>query len=83
MKQAQVLTEKDMKRVMAHVARGAFPERNRCALQLSWLAGMRVGEIAALSVGDVLDGEGRVRNEIQLKAAQTKGNKGRTVLLNG
>lgn len=82
MKQAQVLTEKDMKRVMAHVARSTFPERNRCALQLSWLAGMRVGEIAALSVGDVLDGEGRVRSEIQLKAAQTKGNKGRTVLLN-
>lgn len=82
MKQAQVLTEKDMKRVMAHVARSAFPERNRCALQLSWLAGMRVGELAALSVGDVVDAEGNVRSEIQLKASQTKGNRGRTVLLN-
>lgn len=82
MKQAQVLTDKDCKRVMANVSRGAFAERNRCALQLSWLAGMRVGEIAALNVGDVLDADGNVRSEIQLKAAQTKGDKGRTVLLN-
>lgn len=82
MKQAQVLAEKDLKRVMMQVARSAFPERNRCALQLSWLAGMRVGEIAALSVGDVLDADGNVRTQIQLKAAQTKGDTGRTVLLN-
>jgi integrase/recombinase XerD len=34
---------------------------------------MRVGEIAALSVGDVVDGEGKVREQIQLTAAQTKG----------
>lgn len=82
MKQAQVLTDKDMKRVMSHIARSAFAERNRCALQLSWLAGMRVGEIAALNVGDVLDAEGKVREQIQLTAAQTKGDSARTVLLN-
>lgn len=82
MKQAQVLTEKDCKRVMAQVARSPFPDRNRCALELSWLAGMRVGEIAALSVGDVVDGEGKVREQIQLTAAQTKGDSARTVLLN-
>lgn len=82
MKHAQVLTDRDCKRVMTHVSRSAFAARNRCALQLSWLAGMRVGEIAVLSVGDVLNSDGSVRGEIQLKAAQTKGNKGRTVLLN-
>ena len=82
MKQAQVLTDKDCKRVMALVSRSAFPERNRCAMQLSWLAGMRVGEIAALNVGDVVDADGNVRNEIQLTAAQTKGDTARTVLLN-
>lgn len=82
MKQAQVLTEKDTKRVLAHIARNSFAARNRCALQLSWLAGMRVGEIAALSIGDVIDANGKVRSEIQLAAAQTKGSTGRTVLLN-
>jgi integrase/recombinase XerD len=51
-------------------------------LQLSWLSGMRVGEIAALSVGDVIDADGRVRSQIQLNAEQTKGDTARTVLLN-
>lgn len=82
MKQAQVLTDKDKTRVLAHIARNTFAARNRCTLQLSWLAGMRVGEIAALNVGDVLDAERNVRSEIRLKAAQTKGDKGRAVLLN-
>ena len=68
MKQAQVLTEKDTKRVLAHIARRSFAARNRCAMQLSWLAGMRVGEIAALSVGDVVYAEGKVREQIQLSA---------------
>ena len=81
MKQAQVLTEKDMKRVLAHIARKPFAARNKCMLQLSWLTGMRVGEIAALSVSDVLDAEGNVRSQIQLKAEQTKGDSARTVLL--
>lgn len=82
MKQAQVLTEKDTKRVLAHVARKSYAARNRCMLQLSWLSGMRVGEIAALSVGDVLDSDGNVRSQIQLRADQTKGDAARTVLLN-
>lgn len=82
MKQAQVLTEKDTKRVLANVARKPFSARNRCMLQLSWLSGMRVGEIAALRVGDVLDGDGNVRSQIQLRADQTKGDAARTVLLN-
>lgn len=82
MKQAQVLTEKDTKRVLALIARMTFAARNRCMVQLSWLSGMRVGEIAALSVGDVLDAEGNVRRQIQLKSDQTKGDNARTVLLN-
>jgi integrase/recombinase XerD len=81
MKQAPVFTERDMKRVLQHVARSSYPARNRCLLMLSWLAGMRVGEIAALSVGDVVTPEGEVRSEIQLRADQTKGSSARTVLL--
>jgi integrase/recombinase XerD len=82
MKQAQVLTEKDTKRVLAHIARKPFAARNRCMLQLSWLSGMRVGEIAALRISDVVDADGRIRSQIQLKAEQTKGDAARTVLLN-
>jgi integrase/recombinase XerD len=49
---------------------------------LGMLSGMRIGEIAALRVGDVLTASGEVRSEIALSAAQTKGNEARTVLVN-
>ncbi len=51
-------------------------------MMLSWLGGMRMGEIAALTVDDVLGPDGQVREEIQLSADQTKGTQGRTVLVN-
>ena len=49
---------------------------------LSHLAGLRVGEIAALRMGDLVDGEGRVREELRLNPSQTKGGFARTVFLN-
>ena len=82
MKQAPVLTDRDKQRVLQHIARSSYPARNRCMMQLSWLAGMRVGEIAALDVSDVIGLDGELRAEIQLKTAQTKGDKARTLLLN-
>ena len=66
MKQAPVLTERDVKRMLQHCARTAYPARNRCVFMLGSLAGMRIGEIAALKIGDVLTPEGAVRNEIQM-----------------
>ena len=54
MKQAPVLTERDVKRVLQHCAQTAFPARNRAVFQLGYLSGMRIGEIAALKVSDVL-----------------------------
>ena len=65
MKQAKVLTEAEMKRLLAVVANDRHGERNRLAVMLSFLAGLRVSEIAALKVSDVVDGEGRVRDQLQ------------------
>ena len=56
-------------------------ERNRLSFVLSIFAGLRVGEIAALTVGDMATQNGEVRREIKLGAHQTKGSKGRTVIL--
>ena len=50
--------------------------------QLSTYAGMRVGELAALLWGDVFTAGSRVREQIQVSAAQPKGDRARTVLLN-
>jgi integrase/recombinase XerD len=43
---------------------------------------MRVGEVAALSVGDVIDENGLVRNEIRLSGEITKNKHARTVFVN-
>ena len=82
MKQAPVLNDREKQRMLQHLQRTSYAARNRCMLQLSWLAGMRVGEIAALNVGDVVGPNGAIRAEIQLTADQTKGDQSRTVLVN-
>lgn len=56
--------------------------RNRLMLLMTHWAGMRVGEVAALRVSDVRSAEGRVKPEIQLDTAQTKGKHARTVFVN-
>jgi integrase/recombinase XerD len=82
MKQARVLTDVEFKRLLAVVAQSKHASRNRLALMLSHLAGLRVGEIAALLVRDVIDGDGRVREQLRLRAETTKGGHARAVFLN-
>jgi integrase/recombinase XerD len=82
MKQARVPTEAEFKRLVAMASHGRYGARNRLALMLSYLAGLRVGEIASLQWGDLLDGEGKVREQLRLSAAVTKGGHARVVFLN-
>lgn len=81
MPQAKVLTEKELKIVLATVAHGRHAARNRALILTSFWTGMRVGEIAALRIGDVINGDGTIKDEIRLSADQTKGSKGRVVML--
>ena len=73
---AAVLTEGEIRRVFRIIETTRHAERNRVAFVLSIYAGLRVGEIAALTVGDVITRDGEVRREIKLGAHQTKGAKG-------
>lgn len=82
MKQARVPTEAEFRRLAAVVSQGKYGPRNRMALMLSYLAGLRVGEIASLRWGDLLDGESKVREQLRLSAAVTKGGHARVVFLN-
>lgn len=82
MKQAKVLTEAELKRVLAVIAQGRHHERNRLAVLISHLAGLRVGEIASLTVGDVVDREGQVRDQLRLNPENTEGHVSRTIFLN-
>jgi integrase/recombinase XerD len=81
MPQAKTLTTKELRRVLDYVAARKHAARNRAILLLTHWAGMRVGEVAALTLADVLEPEGSVRSEIRLDAMQTKGKHARTVFV--
>ena len=80
-KQAKTLTQQELRRALDYVATRRHAARNRAMLMTMYLAGLRVGECAALRYGDVVDGEGKLRNEIRLTAEQTKGDRGRVVFV--
>jgi integrase/recombinase XerD len=81
MAQARVLTEREIKKVLQYCNQHKHPSRNRAMLLSTHLAGLRVGEVAALKVRDVLNSEGEIKDEIYLSADQTKGSRARTVLV--
>lgn len=81
MSQARVLTERELRKVLAHCSTQPHAARNRAMLLCTHMAGMRVGEVASLRICDVLGADGTVLEEISLSAHQTKGNHSRTVLV--
>jgi integrase/recombinase XerD len=82
MSQAKTLTPQELRRVLDHIATRRHAARNRAMLLITHWSAMRVGEVAALRVSDVLDAQGSVRNEIRLDAEQTKGKHARVVFVN-
>lgn len=82
MSKAKTLTEAELKRVL-HVIKGSnrYAQRDTAMILLSHWCGLRVGEIAALCVRDVVNERGEIRTEIRLSAANTKTNTARTVFV--
>lgn len=81
MAQAKTLTEKDMRKILSYIATRKYAARDRAMLMVTHLAGMRVGEVATLKIGDVVAADGTLKDEIRLLAEQTKGNFARSVFL--
>ncbi len=81
MKQARVISDAEKKRLLAVIQYGRHAERNRLAIMLSHYAGLRVGEIAALRLGDVIDMQGQVFEQTTVIAAVTKSNEARDVFI--
>jgi len=79
--QAKVLSEHELKRVLAVVSAMKHARRNKLLVLLSFQAGMRAGEIAALKIGHVQNEDGSIRDRIHLLNGQTKGDRQRTVIL--
>jgi integrase/recombinase XerD len=81
MAKAKVLTKDEAKRVLRIAETLNHGQRDRVALALSIMAGMRIGEIAALKIGDVRGLDGRAVDIIQLTRHQTKGHRSRRVFV--
>lgn len=81
MGQAKTLNEKELKLLLLYVATRKYGVRDRALLAMTHFAGMRIGEVAAVRVCDVLAADGTVKDEIRLSPSQTKGKRGRTVVL--
>jgi len=81
MSQAKTLTPAEIEHVLAHIAQRSYALRNRVMLLTGLWSGMRVGEIASLSVSDVVNADGTIKAEVRLTAEQTKGRHPRTVFL--
>ena len=81
MSQAKTLTPAEVEQVLDHISQHSYAMRNRVMFVTGLWSGMRVGEIASLSVGDIRNTDGKVKAEIRLSAAQTKGRQPRTVFL--
>jgi integrase/recombinase XerD len=79
--QAKVLTDDELKRVYAIAGSGRLAKRDTVLLDFSFRLGLRVKEMASLKIDDVVDGNGKIRDNFFLKADQAKGNKGRTIYL--
>ena len=71
MGKTKTLTEQELSRVQDYIASWAHAARNTAMLLLTHRAGMRVGEVAALTWGDVVNAEDRVKDEIRLNTDQT------------
>lgn len=81
MGQAKTLTERELKRVLDYIALGRHAARNRAMVFLTYYAGLRVSEVAALKYADVVAADGAIKHEIQLAPEQVKGGHARTVFV--
>lgn len=81
MAKAKVLTKQEIKTVLRIADAGRNGLRDRTALSLSIMAGMRIGEIAALTIGDIRGLDGKAVSVINLNRHQTKGNRSRRVFV--
>ena len=66
MSQAKTLTPQEIEQVLQYIEPRSYAMRNRVMFLTGLWSGMRVGEIASLTVGDVMNPDGRVKTEVRL-----------------
>jgi integrase/recombinase XerD len=79
MSAAKSLTPMEIEKALQHIATGKFALRNRIMFLITVMAGLRVSEVAGLTIGDVRNADGTVKAEIYLAAERVKHEHARTV----
>ena len=79
MKQAQTLTERDLKLVLSRCRTRRNNVRDATLVQFSVYAGLRAKELAHLLISDVYTESGVPREQFIIRASQTKGRTARRV----
>ena len=78
-KQAKILSDDNLRDLLAFTAVTRHPVRNRAIVVLSAKAGLRAGEIAALTWPMVTDPTGNIGTVIALESRAAKKNSGRVI----
>ena len=72
-KQAKIITDKQVRAVLAEVDARRYPLRDRVMFLMSMKAGMRAVEIASITWAMVIDAEGNIGDVIALQNRASKG----------
>jgi len=78
---AKSLTPAEVQRVLDYIAHNANAQRNRVMFLLTAMAGLRVSEVACMTLDDVRDADGAVRSEVFFAAERVKHGHARTVYI--
>jgi len=76
---AKILSEKEQKRIFKAIEVGAHKHRNRLIFSFGLFSGLRSIDLCNLKVSDVIDSDNKVKQVINLKKEQVKGNKSNCV----
>src|SRR5437868_15387466 len=78
-KQAKIITDKQVRAVLAELDTRRYPLRDRAMFLFSLKAGLRAKEIASVTWGMVTDAEGEIADVIALENRAAKGKSGRVI----
>lgn len=78
---AKSLTAQEIARVLQFISTQPYAQRNRAIFMMTVAAGLRVSEVAGLTLGDVLDSTGAVRGEVYLASHRVKHAHARTIYI--
>ena len=79
-KQAKIISDKQIRAVMAELETRRYPNRDRVMFLLSIKAGLRAKEVASVTWGMVTDVEGEIANVIALENRASKGRGGGRII---